>query len=49
LPGHAQALRRGLAQVAVRRRDHPHVDVDQGGAGDATDLPLLQRAEGLHL
>ena len=39
----------GLAQVAVRRRHDAHVHVDERGAADAADLPLLQRAQELDL
>ncbi len=43
------ALRDGVGQVAVGRRDDPHVHVHQRGAAHSPDLPLLQHAEQLHL
>ena len=43
------ALGDRLAQVAVGGRDDAHVHVDQRGAAHAPDLPLLERAQQLHL
>ena len=43
----ARALR--LLEVAVRRRDHAHVDVDLLAAADAAEIPLLERAQELGL
>jgi len=37
------------AQVAVRRRDHPDVDVDRRGLANAADLALVQHAQELRL
>ena len=38
-----------LLQVAVRGRDHAHVDRDGVGGADGADLVLLQHAQQLHL
>jgi hypothetical protein len=38
-----------LLEIAVRRRDEAHVDVNGLDATDALELALLQRAEQLHL
>src|SRR5712672_2069040 len=39
----------GLSQVAVGRRDHPHVDPDRLVAADALEFPFLQYAQQGHL
>ena len=38
-----------LLQIAVRGRDHAHVDRDRIGAADRADHVLLQHAQQLHL
>ena len=43
------ALGHRLAQVAVGGRHQAHVDVDQRGAADAADLPLLEHPQQLRL
>src|SRR5690606_27987206 len=38
-----------LVEIAIRRRDDAHVDVDGLRRADGYDLALLQRAQQLHL
>ena len=46
----AETARRDLGlQVAVRRGDDAHVDLDRLGRADAPDLALLEHAQELHL
>ena len=44
-----QALLDRLLEIAVRRRDEPHVDAQRLDAADALERALLQDAQQLHL